>query len=93
MTDVIQGNQNTTKLINQFKSSLKQYPVLSKKQEREMIEMYRNDRDKLNYLLFMHNVRRVFNQAKAYKNKTNDYDNLVQNGWIEHSRSRIRHRP
>ena len=82
MTDVIQGNQNTTKLINQLKSSLKQYPVLSKKQEREMIEKYRHDRDKLNQLLFMHNVRRVFNQAKAYKNKTNDYDNLVQNGMV-----------
>lgn len=47
-----------------------------------MIEAYRGDRDRLNYLLFMHNVRTVFSQAKAYMAKTDDYDSLVQNGML-----------
>lgn len=42
-----------------------------------MINKYRNDRDKLNYLLFMHNIRTVFNQAKFYMSRTDDYDSLV----------------
>lgn len=79
---IICGNQNTTKLINQLKASSTQYPVLNKKQEREMIEQNRNNRDRLNFLLFMHNIRTVFNQAKAYVSKTNDFDALVQNGMM-----------
>ena len=79
---IIRGNQNTTKLINYLKNSCKQYPILNKDQEREMIEKYRNDRDKLNYLLFMHNVRTVFSQARSYISKTNDFDSLVQNGML-----------
>ena len=42
-----------------------------------MIDMYKNDRDRLNYLLFMHNIRTVFNQAKFYMSRTDDYDSLV----------------
>lgn len=79
---IIHGNQNTTKLINQLKASSTQYPVLTKEQEREMIEAHADDRDKLNFLLFMHNIRTVFNQAKAYISRTNDYDSLVQNGML-----------
>lgn len=45
-----------------------------------MIGMYKHDRDKLNRLLFMHNIRIVFNMAKTYMSRTNDYDSLVQNG-------------
>ena len=45
-----------------------------------MIEKYKDDRDRLNHLLFMHNIRIVFNMAKTYMSKTNDYDSLVQNG-------------
>jgi len=79
---MIRGNQNTTRLINQLKSSSVQYPVLTKEQEREMIEKHKDDRERLNFLLFMHNVRTVFNQAKAYMSKTSDYDSLVQNGML-----------
>lgn len=79
---LIRGNQNTTKLINYLKSSTRQYPILSKEQEREMIEKHRGDREELNRLLFMHNIRTVFNQAKAYMSKTDDYDSLVQNGML-----------
>lgn len=79
---IIKNNQNTTKLINELKKSSKQYKCLSKTEERELIETYRNDRDKLNHLLFMHNIRTVFNIAKSYISKTNDFDSLVQNGMV-----------
>lgn len=80
ITPVIQGNQNATKMINQFKANPKQYPSLDKDQERALIEKYRNDRTKLNQLLFLHNVRLVFNIAKKYMSKTKDFDGLVMNG-------------
>lgn len=42
-----------------------------------MIQENLHDRDRLNFLLFMHNVRTVFSQAKVYMSKTNDFDSLV----------------
>ena len=80
VNDIIKGNQNTTKLLNFLKQQVTQYPCLSKAKERELIEKYRNDRDKLNELLFMHNIKIVFNQAKKYMMKVNDFDTLVQDG-------------
>lgn len=77
---IIKGNQNTTKLLNQLKSAAKQYPPLSKEQEKELIEKYKNDRETLNKLLFMHNIKVVFNIAKKYMSKTDDFDGLVQDG-------------
>lgn len=74
---VIQNNQSTTKLINELKNSLTQYPPLNKKQEQALIDQYRDDRDKLNELLYMHNIRLAFNMAKKYATKTNDFDALV----------------
>lgn len=73
----IQNNQSTTKLINELKNSQKQYPPLNKQQEKELIEKYRNDRDTLNKLLYMHNIRLAFNMAKKYAFKTRDFDSLV----------------
>lgn len=81
-TGIIQQNQNTTILLNQLKTAEKQYPTLSKKQEKQLIEKYKNDRIKLNQLLCMHNIRIVFNIAKHYKSKTNDFDNMMQNGYL-----------
>lgn len=83
MSDIIiKNNQNTTKLINELKRSAKQYKCLSKTEERNMINKFRDDREKLNHLLFMHNIRTVFNIAKSYISKTNDFDSLVQNGMM-----------
>lgn len=45
-----------------------------------MIEKHRADRDRLNELLVMHNIRLVFNFAKGYMSKTDDYDTMVQDG-------------
>ena len=80
METVIRNNQNTTDLCNKLKSAAKQYPTLSKAQERDLIEKYKDDRETLNKLLFMHNIRCVFNCAKKYISKTADFDNLVQEG-------------
>ena len=50
-------NVNTTKLINQIKTSQEQYPILSKEEERELIETYRNNREELNRRLCLHNIK------------------------------------
>ena len=80
-TGTIQGNQNTTWLIQKLKEAEEQYPVQSFKEERDMIKRYANDRDQLNRHLFLHNMPLVFNIAKKYKHKTNDFDGMVQNGF------------
>lgn len=82
MITSIQNNENTTKLLNLLKKSEHQYPCLSKDEERALIEKYKNDRETLNKLLFMHNIKAVFNQAKAFVMKTKDFDNLVQDGML-----------
>ena len=70
-------NVNTTKLINDIKNAKNQYPVLSKEEERELIEKYRNDRPELNRLLCLHNVKMVFSMARSFVTKTRDFDSLV----------------
>ena len=70
-------NVNTTKLINEIKNAKDQYPVLSKEEERELIEKYRGDRTELNRQLCLHNVKMVFNMAKSFVTKTKDFDSLV----------------
>ena len=78
----IQGNQNTTKLLNFLKRSPKQYPCLTKEQEQKLIEEHRHDRVELNRLLFMHNVRMVFSMAPKYVSKYRDFDTVVQDGMV-----------
>ena len=82
VNSIIKGNQNTTKLISELKKATKQYPTLSKEQEEDLINRYKNDREKLNNLLFMHNIRLVFNTAKKYMSKTDDFDSMVQDGML-----------
>jgi RNA polymerase primary sigma factor len=77
---VIQGNDNTTKLLNTIKQSYKQYPTLNKDQEQELIFLYKNDRETLNRLLILHNIRSVFNIAKKYAAQVDDFDSLVMDG-------------
>ena len=79
---VITGNQNTTLLLNQLKAAKDQYPNLSKDEEQAIIKKYKKNRKELNRLLFMHNIKLVFNMAKKYMSKTNDFDGLVQDGMI-----------
>lgn len=82
MNSVIKGNQNTTKLIAELKRAAKQYPPLSKEEEQELVHKYASNREKLNELLFMHNIRLVFNVAKKYMSKTDDFDSMVQDGMV-----------
>lgn len=77
---VIAGNQNATILLNKLKKSNMQYDNLTKAQEREMIESYKHDKNKLVELLCMHNLKLVFNISKKYMSKTNDFDGLIQDG-------------
>lgn len=79
---IIRGNQNTTKLISELKTAATQYPPLTKVQEEEMIKQHLDDREALNDLLFMHNIRLVFSIAKKYMTKTDDFDSLVQDGMM-----------
>lgn len=80
VNSIIRGNQNTTRLISELKKMAKQYPPLKKWQENELIHKYADNREKLNNLLFMHNIRLVFNIAKKYMSKTDDFDSMVQDG-------------
>lgn len=82
VSNIIKGNQNTTKLIAELKKAAKQYPPLSKEEERKLIEANLHDREKLNNLLFMHNVRIVFRIAKKYMSRTDDFDSMVQDGML-----------
>lgn len=82
VSNIIKGNQNTTKLIAELKKAAAQYPTLSKDEEFRMIEENKHDREKLNDLLFMHNVRLVFSIAKKYMSKTDDFDSMVQDGML-----------
>lgn len=79
---IIKGNQNTTLLLNYLKSSTKQYKLLNKEEERKMIEEHKDNREELNKLLFMHNIRLVFSLAKHYMSKVDDFDTLVQDGML-----------
>lgn len=81
-TGMIQGNENTTRLANMLKNAEVQYQPLSKDEELKMIKKYKHDRDTLNQLLILHNLRAVFNIAKKYKSKTDDFDGMVQNGFL-----------
>ena len=74
----IRGNQNTTKLIQYLKNSAKQYKALNYAEERELIENNRFDRDKLEELLYRHNIRLVFSTVKHYKHNVNEFDEVVQ---------------
>lgn len=55
---------------------------MSKEEERELIEKYRNDRDELNRRLCLHNVKMVFSMARSFVTKAKDFDSLVQNGML-----------
>lgn len=74
----IRGNQNTTKLIQYLKSSAKQYPALKYEGERELVEKNKYNREKLEKLLYLHNIRLVFSTVKHWKHKVNEFDEVVQ---------------
>lgn len=78
----IKGNQNTTKLIQYLKNSIVQYPALTYLEERKMIEENKYDREKLERLLFMHNIKLVFATVKNWKSRVQEYDDVVQDALV-----------
>lgn len=80
-TPTIKQNENTTDLCNKLKKlPPEECKLLSKDEEQKLISEWRHDREELNRRLCMHNIRQVFSCAKKYVTKTNDFDNLVQEG-------------
>lgn len=74
----IRGNQNTTKLIQYLKNSSNQYPALNYEEERKLIDENRFNRDKIERLLYLHNIKLVFSTVKHWKHKVSEFDELVQ---------------
>lgn len=56
------------------------YKVLSKKEEKELIEKLRDNREELNRQLVNHNIRLVFSMSKKYAKSAEDFDDLIMNG-------------
>jgi DNA-directed RNA polymerase sigma subunit (sigma70/sigma32) len=79
---IIQNNRCVTDFIRYLKQSKTQYKLLSKKEERQLIEKYtvENNEGELRKLLIMHNIRMVFSIAKQYCKDTRDFDNMVSKG-------------
>ena len=55
--------------MNYLKTSSKQYPELNAEEERKMIKKHKRDRETLNKLLQLHNIKLVFNMAKKYMSR------------------------
>lgn len=79
---VIKDNSNVTGFLSKLKTDEQQYPILSKEQERELIDMYREDEMKWRDLFIMHNIRMVFSLSKKYATSTTSYDDMVQRGFL-----------
>ncbi len=64
-------------LINLLERDMSKTTILTKEEERELIEKYRNDRAKLNEQLVLHNTRAACSIAKRYAVTTEDFDDLI----------------
>lgn len=78
---MIKNNDSSTMMLNELKQSEKQYPVLTKAEERELINKYKDTDDaKLRKLLVMHNLRCVFSVAKKYMFTCKSFDDMIGRG-------------
>lgn len=73
-------SQDYYDVLETFNKIAAKYPLLNKASERKMIEKYKNNRSKLNSLLFYHNIRIVLNLAKKYIQKAESPADLLMNG-------------
>lgn len=73
-------SQDYYNVLETFNKIAANYPLLNKASERKMIEKYKNNRSKLNSLLFYHNIRIVLNLAKKYVQKAESPADLLMNG-------------
>lgn len=79
---VIQNNSGISELLKELKADKNQYKVLSRKEERNLIDEYvsKGKEDELRILLARYNIRVVFHIAKKYCKATCDFDNMVAKG-------------
>lgn len=74
-------SQDYYRTMQMFIDIAAKYPLLNKKQERAMIEKYRNDLPTLKTLLINHNIRIVMNTAKKYVKRTLNPADLLVDGY------------
>lgn len=81
------GGQSTKKfpqdyynVLKSFQSIANKYPLLNKKEERELIEKYKDNREELNKMLFNHNIRIVMNISRKYLQQAQNPADLLMNG-------------
>lgn len=72
--------QDYYNVLKSFQSIANKYPLLNKKEERELIEKYKNDRSELNKMLFNHNIRIVMNISRKYLQQVQNPADLLMNG-------------
>ena len=65
---------------SRFREIAEQYPVLSEEEERKLCERYANDRDKLNELLVLHNIRFAMSMVKKYREHSEVQEDLWMRG-------------
>lgn len=73
-------SQDYYDILETFNKIAAKYPILTKDEERGMIQAYANDRPKLNKLLFYHNIRIILNLSKKYLKTASSAADLLMNG-------------
>lgn len=74
-------NQDYYRTLKMFSDIAAKHKLLNKREERAMIEKYRNDRDTLNMLLINHNIRIVMDIAKKYTKRAKSPADLLVDGY------------
>lgn len=72
--------QDYYNVLKSFQSIASKYPLLSKKEERELIKKYRDDKNELKRMLFNHNIRIVMNISRKYLQQSQNPADLLMNG-------------
>lgn len=73
-------SQDYYDILETFNKIASKYPLLNKQEERAMIHAYKDDRPRLNRLLFCHNIRIVLNLSKKYLHTASSAADLLMNG-------------
>ena len=75
-------SENRTKLLEQLNKQKETYKILTRDEELELIETYRNTNiAKLKNLLICHNIYLAISFSNKYAHTSNDYDALLQDAF------------
>ena len=72
--------QDYYNVLKSFQNIANKYPLLNKKEERELIKKYKDDKNELKKMLFNHNIRIVMNISRKYLQQTQNPADLLMNG-------------